>query len=130
MNGSLLDTNVIIRMLDKDPLAIRMVEKWNRLYTSVVVAGELYFAALNSGRPEANLEIIHGVLSTMEIICIDDAVAQSYSEIKLALKRKGKPIPDNDIWIAACAHAKGLSVATFDSHFREIPQIELVGSGE
>ena len=68
-------------------------------------------------------------LSCLEIIYIDEAVCMSYAEIKLELKKKGRPIPDNDIWIAACAHAKGLSVATFDQHFSEISQIELAGLG-
>ena len=36
------------------------------------------------------------------------------------------PIPDNDIWIAACALVYGLSIASFDSHFLEIPEIKLV----
>jgi tRNA(fMet)-specific endonuclease VapC len=126
MNGSLLDTNVITKMLDKDPTAIRIVKQLEKLYTSIIVVGELYFAALNSGRQEANLKIFREALSDMEIILVDDAVSTAYAEIKLSLKKKGKPIPDNDIWIAACAHAKGLSLATFDGHFKEIPQIELV----
>ena len=62
----------------------------------------------------------------MEIIPLDDAVCVSYAKIKLELKKKGRPIPDNDIWIAACAHAYGLPVATFDQHFSEISQIELI----
>jgi tRNA(fMet)-specific endonuclease VapC len=91
-----------------------------------IVAGELYFAAVKSGRREANLKIFREVLSCLEIIPIDDNVCMSYAEIKLELKKKGKPVPENDIWIAACAHTCGLSVATFDNHFSEIPQIELV----
>jgi tRNA(fMet)-specific endonuclease VapC len=126
MNGSLLDTNVITKVLGKDPAALRMVEKVEKLYTSSIVAGELYFAALNSTRVEANLNIFRKALSYMEIIPVDAAVTMAYAEIKLGLKKKGKPIPDNDIWIAACAHAHSLSVATFDHHFSEISQIELV----
>jgi tRNA(fMet)-specific endonuclease VapC len=128
MNGSVLDTNVITKMLDKDPAAITMVQKIENLYTSAIVAGELYFAAANSFRREANFKIFREVLSYVEIIPIDDMVCMSYAEIKLALKKKGKPIPDNDIWIAACAHAHGFSVATFDSHFSEIAQIELIAA--
>jgi tRNA(fMet)-specific endonuclease VapC len=90
------------------------------------VAGELYFAALNSGRRDMNLKPFREALSCMEIIPVDDAVAIAYAEIKLSLKKKGTPIPENDIWIAACACARGLSVATFDGHFSEIPQIELI----
>jgi tRNA(fMet)-specific endonuclease VapC len=126
MNGSVLDTNVITKMLDKDPGAISMVEKIENLYTSIIVVGELYFAAANSSRREANFKIFREVFSYVEIIPIDDMVCMSYAEIKFDLKKKGRPIPDNDIWIAACAHARGFSVATFDSHFSEIAQIELV----
>jgi tRNA(fMet)-specific endonuclease VapC len=128
MNGSILDTNVITKMLDKDPVAINMVKKIEHIYTSVIVAGELYFAAANSSRRESNFKIFHETLSCIEVIPIDDAVCMSYAEIKLGLKKKGKPIPDNDIWIAACAHARGFSVATFDSHFSEIMQIKLVSA--
>jgi tRNA(fMet)-specific endonuclease VapC len=126
MSGSVLDTNVITKILDKDPAAIRMVENVETLYTSITVAGELYYAALNSGKVEANLEIFREALSCMEIISIDEAVSMAYAEIKLGLKKKGKPIPDNDIWIAACAYVHSLSVATFDSHFSNISQIKLV----
>jgi tRNA(fMet)-specific endonuclease VapC len=73
-----------------------------------------------------NLAVFRKVLSGIEIIPIDDKVCMSYAEIKLELKEKGKPIPENDIWIAACAHTYNLSVATFDKHFSEISQIELV----
>ena len=121
-----LDTNVITKMLDKDPVAIRMVEKTERPCTSIIVAGELYYAALKSGRPEANLKIFREVISNIEVIFIDDVVTLSYGKIKTALKKKGTPIPDNDIWIAACAMVHGLSIATFDGHFSEIPELNLV----
>jgi len=126
MNGSVLDTNVITKLLDNDPAAISLIHKIDNVFTSVVVVGELYFAAANSSKREVNLKNFQEALACVEIISIDDDVCMSYAKIKLELKKKGKPIPDNDIWIAACAHAKGLSVATFDQHFSEISQIELV----
>ena len=126
MIGSVIDTNVITRLLTKDPLAVSLIQKIDNLFTSSIVIGELYFAAANSSKSEANLKSFKEVVSCMEIIPVDDAVCVSYAKIKLELKKKGRPIPDNDIWIAACAHAYGLSVATFDQHFSEISQIELI----
>jgi tRNA(fMet)-specific endonuclease VapC len=126
MSGSVLDTNVITKILDKDPAAIHMIENIEKLYTSIIVVGELYYAALKSGRVEANLEIFREALSCMEIISIDETISMAYAKIKLDLTKKGKPIPDNDIWIAACASVHNLSVATFDGHFSEISQIELM----
>jgi len=126
MNGSILDTNVITKLLDNDPAAISLVQKIDHVFTSIVVVGELYYAAANSSKRETNFKNFQDALSCLDIIYIDNAVCMSYAEIKLELKKKGRPIPDNDIWIAACAHAKGLSIVTFDQHFSEIPQIELV----
>jgi tRNA(fMet)-specific endonuclease VapC len=126
MNGSIIDTNIITKMLDGDPIAIDIMNKVSIHYTSVIVAGELYFAAFNSSRREKNLKAFQNALSYITVIPIDGAVCMSYAEIKLSLRKKGRPVPENDIWIAACAHAYDLSVATLDSHFSEISQIRLI----
>jgi tRNA(fMet)-specific endonuclease VapC len=126
MNGSLLDTNVITKLLDKDPAAITLVQKVEDCFTSSVVVGELYYAAANSSRQEANLKAFREALSCIDVISIDDDVCISYANIKIRLKRIGKPIPENDIWIAACALTHKLSVATFDKHFSEIAGLEVV----
>ena len=47
-------------------------------------------------------------------------VAQRYAEVRKHLQIKGKPIPENDIWIAATAHASGLKLITRDQHFANI----------
>jgi tRNA(fMet)-specific endonuclease VapC len=126
MTGSVLDTNIITKMIDGDPAAIAIVNKIDNFYTSVIVAGELYFAAAKSSRREANFAVFKAILSGMTILPIDDSVCLSYADIKLELKKKGTPIPENDIWIAACAYAHGLSVATLDNHFSQIVQITVV----
>jgi len=126
MISSVLDTNVITKLFNKEPEAVSLIQKIDRFFTSFIVVGELYFAAANSTKREANFKNIQEALSYMEIIPIDDDVCLSYAEIKLELKKKGKPIPDNDIWIAACARTHGLSVASFDHHFSEIPMIEIL----
>ena len=50
MNGSILDTNVITKLLDHDPMAISLIQKIDKLFTSIIVVGELYFAAANSSK--------------------------------------------------------------------------------
>jgi tRNA(fMet)-specific endonuclease VapC len=46
--------------------------------------------------------------------------AQQYGEIKNALRAKGRPIPENDLWIAALSLQYGLTVVTRDDHFNAI----------
>jgi len=50
--------------------------------------------------------------------------AAYYGKIKNNLRLKGKPIPENDIWIAAAALQNNLTVITRDKHFLEIDLIK------
>jgi predicted nucleic acid-binding protein len=80
MNGSILDTNVITKLFDKDPVAISLVKKADKLFTSIIVVGELYFAAINSSKYEMNFKNFQEALSCMEIISIDDKVCIAYAK--------------------------------------------------
>lgn len=48
------------------------------------------------------------------------------SDIRLKLKQKGNPIPENDIWIAAICIANGLPLLTADRHFQNIDNLEVI----
>jgi tRNA(fMet)-specific endonuclease VapC len=127
MNGSIIDTNVIIKMLHGDPDAIALFQKIEKAYVSLTIKGELYYGAFKSARRESNMELFRKTLAKYETLSLDnDDIAVSYGLIKSDLERQGKKIPENDIWIAATAHVYGLSVATFDQHFAYISQIQLV----
>ena len=52
--------------------------------------------------------------------------AEHYAEIRLALKQKGRPIPENDMWISAVCRTHDVPLLTFDRHFAEIPFLRLV----
>ena len=62
----------------------------------------------------------------MDEIKPDSMVAPFYAKIKAQLKADGHPIPENDIWIAACAMAYNLTVVTADKHFYFIKDIAIV----
>jgi tRNA(fMet)-specific endonuclease VapC len=51
------------------------------------------------------------------------ATALKYGDMKTALKAKGRPIPENDIWIAATALQHGLTLVSRDAHFNEVEEI-------
>jgi hypothetical protein len=58
--------------------------------------------------------------SRVEILDIDEETADFYAEVFRALKEKWRPIPSNDLWIAAATLRHGLALATLDEHFRHI----------
>jgi tRNA(fMet)-specific endonuclease VapC len=61
------------------------------------------------------------------ILMPDRATADVYGEICFALRRKGKPIPENDIWIAALTLQHGRPLLTRDAHFREVEGLNVLG---
>ena len=126
MNGSVIDTNVIIRMLNGDTTAVEILGKINKAFVPIVVVGELFYGAYKSTRKDDNMALFTAVLSTFEILPIEESVAVSYALIKTELMKNGIKIPENDLWIASIAHANDLSLATFDSHFENISMIKVI----
>ena len=55
----------------------------------------------------------------------DEQTANEYGLIKISLRAKGRPIPDNDAWIAALARQYNLPLATRDEHFAEVEGVVL-----
>jgi tRNA(fMet)-specific endonuclease VapC len=54
------------------------------------------------------------------VLSCDAGTAAQYGEIKNQLRAKGRPLPENDIWIAAIAIQHGLTLVSRDRHFEEI----------
>ncbi len=96
------------------------------IYIPVVVIGELYYGAFNAGQAAKNLKKIDEFAATINKIDTNVVTAKQYGIIKKQLKDKGKPIPENDIWIAAIALQYQLSLVSRDKHFSYIDELNLV----
>lgn len=122
MNGKLLDTNVIIRYINDEGNLDDIFEEEN-LYFSSITLGELLFGAECSQKKNENAKVYSDFCRELEEIKPDSQIAPFYAKIKAQLKVDGHPIPENDIWIAACAMANNISVVTADKHFSFIKGI-------
>ena len=125
MNGNVVDTNVIIKLLSGDDNAVRLFNDAENIFVPVTVAGELFYGAYKSSRIQENLKLFMDFLSMYTTLPIDSDVARVYGEIKTQLFQKGLPIPENDIWIAATAKTYKLTLLTFDTHFSNIDGLQL-----
>ena len=125
MNGKLLDTNVIIRYIKNKDNLDDIFEEEN-LYFSSITLGELFFGAECSERKRENYDVYSNLCGELEEIKTDAKVAPFYAKIKAQLKADGHPIPENDIWIAACAMTYNLTVVTADQHFSFIKNLNLL----
>lgn len=126
MNGDyLLDSNIIIDLFRGDKKVVSIVQKIETVYIPVIVIGELFFGANKSNRTTTRITEIEQFEEEVIILDITRSTAQIYGEIKDQLRQKGKPIPENDIWIAAIAKEHQLTLLTKDKHFKFIDQIEI-----
>ena len=126
-NGKyLLDTNILIAMLADDMIVYVQNKTQNVPKVSLPspAIGELYYGARKSGRPIENLAKVNRLTQRFPLISCDLETAQWYGIIKEQLQRKGRPIPNNDIWIAAIALQYELILVTRDSHFDEIESLQ------
>jgi tRNA(fMet)-specific endonuclease VapC len=124
MPGEILaDTNVIIAVYKGQPAILTRLSGASEIYVASVSVGELIFGALKSTNQARNLERIDDLIASSVVLPCDADTARCYAGIKHELKHKGRPIPDNDLWIAALAVQHDLLLLTFDKHFGEISQL-------
>ena len=115
-------------MLKGDQTALEMLGRIEKVFVPIIVVGELFYGAYKSTRKDDNMALFTAVLSTFEILLVNESVAVSYAGIKTDLIKNGIKIPENDLWIAAVADANNLSLVTFDSNFDNISRIKIIRS--
>lgn len=120
----LLDTNVVVHLMNGS-LPLPPAPEEIELCINIVVLGELHFGAQKSRRLTENLGRIGDFVRRVSVLSCDEKTAEIYGVVKARLRKKGKPIPENDIWIAASAFQHRLSLVTEDRHFREVEGLEI-----
>ncbi|WP_295652778.1 type II toxin-antitoxin system VapC family toxin [uncultured Mucilaginibacter sp.] len=127
MTGSscLLDTSIIIHSF-KDTSIKKRFDSFAEIFVPSIVAGELYFGVYRSANPIKRLAEMQAFLVNCTLLTVDAETGNCYGKIKTDLYAKGKPIPENDIWIAAVSIQHDLPLFTADKHFKEVQGIALV----
>lgn len=124
-NKLLLDTNIVIELFRGNQSVIDFLDKQDKLYLPTATLGELYLGAYRSSNVSKKLQEIKSFLESCLVIYTDAITSDKYAIIKTALLNKGKPIPENDIWIAATAMHYDIQLYTLDEHFGEVEGIKL-----
>ena len=119
----LLDTNIISDLNDNVPETLQVLASAEEVFTSVVVAGELFYGIENCTRRKENFSFYTDFFQTCAVLDITLDTASIYGAIKTNLRQKGKPIPENDIWIAAIAIQNDLTLLTHDHHFNSVDRL-------
>ncbi len=125
MNRLVLDTSAYSHFQLGHPEAVARIDAASWIGVPSVTVGELETGFRLGRRYDANRDLLQRFLANpvVDLINVDADVAQIYGEIVVALRKAGRPLPTNDIWIAACAASVGATVLTFDAHFAAIDRV-------
>ncbi len=116
----LLDTNIIIGLFANEALILKQLIQSDNVFVPAIVLGELFYGAEKSGRVVANRRRVEQFAQANVILGTDATIAAYYGQVKQRLQASGRPIPENDIWIAAIAQQYQLTLVTRDQHFQHI----------
>ncbi len=124
---ALLDTSAAAALLRGDPGIASALEDLDEVFTSAIVVGELLYGARLSSNHETNLERVVGFSSSVTVLPTNGETALVYARVKQGLRSRGRPIPDNDLWIACTAIQHRLTLLNRDAHFDEIDELAQAG---
>ena len=128
MRRLLIDTNIYSHALRGDKDVVEVLRKADEIGISVLSIGELLGGFKGGGKEQTNREELGAFLDSPRVVVytVSEDTSEFYAEIFHNLKRSGRPVPTNDIWIAASAFQNGLVLFTRDEHFKNIPGLALI----
>lgn len=119
----ILDTNAVSALAARDEKLIKLILGSESLALSFIAYAEFRYGLLGSNRPNEGEKLLETLTRTIPLLLPNSETIEHYALIADQLKRNGRPIPTNDIWIAALARQHARPVLSRDQHFDHVPDI-------
>lgn len=124
----ILDTDTTIYIIKRRPGLEAKLQRVNaeEVFVTPITIGELFFGAYHSQQIEKNVATCQSFLERAKLLPFTTEVSRQYGMIKSDLKKRGQPIGDNDLWIAAFALAhRAVLVTNNTQHFGRVSGLAL-----
>jgi len=128
MKGLCLDTNAYSDFMRGREAAVALIEAADQVWMPFVVLGELRAGFSKGSRSAINEAELTEFLASpyVAIAGAVDATSRIYARVFDSLRRRGSPIPTNDLWVAACALEQHAALFTYDAHFAAVEGLKVV----
>lgn len=122
-----LDTNAYSGFMRGVAARVELLRTVQAIVLPLIVLGELRAGFAAGNRESTNAANLQRFLASprVSVLAPDEQTTHYYAELHRQLRDDGRPIPTNDLWIAALAVQHHLVLCTSDRHFRPIPQLVL-----
>lgn len=123
-----LDTNAYRALRDNHQKVVSLVVNANLVALPIVVLGELYHGIEKGLKKNNNLLWLNDFLlsENTSVLHVDQDTARIFGEISAELSAIGKPIQQNDIWIAAICKQQRYPLITADKGFNHIKGLDVI----
>jgi tRNA(fMet)-specific endonuclease VapC len=122
----ILDTNALSAAAEREPAALELVARAERVAVPVIVLGEYRLGIAQSRHYTAYKNWLQDWITAVTVLDIEEETTQHYAAIGMELKKKGRPIPANDLWIAALCRQHSLPIVSRDRHFDFVAGIQRI----
>lgn len=121
----LLDTSAYSWFMRGNQVIKEALQSADSIAVTPIVLGELQAGFQHGRHSEKNRNMLKQFLVSprVHVVAMDEETAERYAVILNALWTIGRPIPTNDLWIAASAMQYGLTILTTDAHFKQVAQV-------
>lgn len=120
----ILDTNALSAAADREPAALELVARAERVAVPVIVLGEFRLGIAQSRYYATYENWLQDWITVVAVLDIEEETTRHYAAIGLELKKQGRPIPANDLWIAALCRQHALPLLSRDHHFDVVAGIQ------
>lgn len=122
----ILDTNALSALAEGDIALDRIITGESELAIPIIVLGEYLFGIRHSRNRVRYERWLKERLGLFAVLNADSNTAREYADIRSELKSHGRPIPMNDLWIAAVARQWAIPLITRDAHFSVVQGLRLL----
>jgi len=119
----ILDTNALSALLEGNAQLSDCLKHVPVVRIPVIVLGEYRYGVSRSRLRRPLETYLNTIEKTVPVLIVDSDTARFYAQIRSQLRQAGRPIPENDIWIAALALQHHLAIVSQDRHFDAVAGI-------
>ena len=123
----ILDTNAVSALFEGDPALAELLARQARHELPAIVLGEYRYGLARSRHRRSLLPLLEELIRQSTILTIGIETAAAYAVVREALRAKGTPIPENDVWISALAVEHGLEIASRNTDFDRVAGVRRRG---
>lgn len=122
--GLILDTNALSATAEADSGVAAIMARTQQVAVPVVVVGEFRFGIAQSRYRARYRRWLDGLIADCTILDLTEQTAEHFASIGVELRQAGRPIPTNDLWIAALCRQHDLPLLSRDHHFDAVSGIQ------